>query len=242
MTDNETIRKASEMGIIDVIDAVNTVESNTTYITLSFDEKIKMIIDMVYQCRYNEAVKKLKKRAKLRYLEADLRDVHYTENRLITKDLVSSLATCSFMNLNTNLVIHGPCGTGKTWLACAIANEAIKQRHKTFYIRLPRLLELYDNMRNSGKSLSQAVQKYAKYELLILDEWLMYEMSDQDKQFISELMEVRHDTCSTIFCSQYPTEDWYDKLHKSTLTEALLDRIVHNRIDIDMGTDNFRIK
>lgn len=74
------------------------------------------------------------------------------------------------MNLNTNLVIHGPCGTGKTWLACAIANEAIKQRHKTFYIRLPRLLELHDNMRNSGKSLSQAVQKYAKYELLILDE------------------------------------------------------------------------
>ncbi|MFR4835288.1 MAG: ATP-binding protein [Catenibacterium sp.] len=74
------------------------------------------------------------------------------------------------------------------------------------------------------------------------DEWLMYEMSDQDKQFISELMEVRHDTCSTIFCSQYPTEDWYDKLHKSTLTEALLDRIVHNRIDIDMGTENFRIK
>ena len=68
MIDNETIRKASEMGIIDVIDAVNTVESNTTYITLSFDEKIKMIIDMVYQYRYNEAVKKLKKRAKLRYL------------------------------------------------------------------------------------------------------------------------------------------------------------------------------
>lgn len=75
MIDNETIRKASEMGIIDVIDAVNTVESNTTYITLSFDEKIKMIIDMIYQRRYNEAVKKLKKRAKLRYLEADLRDV-----------------------------------------------------------------------------------------------------------------------------------------------------------------------
>ena len=75
MIDNEIIRKASEMGIIDVIDAVNTVESNTTYITLSFDEKIKMIIDMVYQCIYNEAIKKLKKRAKLRYLEADLRNV-----------------------------------------------------------------------------------------------------------------------------------------------------------------------
>lgn len=101
-------------------------------------------------------------------------------------------------------------------------------------------LKPYDNMRNSEKNLSQAVQRYAKYKLLILDEWLMYEMSNQDKQFISKLMEVRHDTCSTIFCDQYLTEDWYDKLHKSTLTEALLDRIIHNRIDIDMDTDNFK--
>lgn len=138
------------------------------------------------------------------------------------------------MKSDTNLVIHGPC---------AIASETIKQKHTAFYIRLPKLLELYNNIRNDGKSLSQTVQKYAKYELLILDEWLMYEMSDQDKQFISELIEIRDDTCLTIFCSQYLTEDWYDKLHKSsTLTEALLDRIVHNRIDIDMGTENFKIK
>lgn len=93
-----------------------------------------------------------------------------------------------------------------------------------------------------GKSLSQVVKKYAKYDLLVLDEWLMYEMADKEKQFISELMEIRHDKCSTIFCSQYPSGDWYDKLHKSTLTEALLDRIIHNRIDVYMGNENFRIK
>ena len=69
-----------------------------------------------------------------------------------------------------------------------------------------------------------------------------YEMTDKEKQFISELMEIRHDKCSTIFCSQYPSGDWYDKLHKSTLTEALLDRIIHNRIDVYMGNENFRIK
>ena len=66
--------------------------------------------------------------------------------------------------------------------------------------------------------------------------------ADKEKQFISELMEIRHDKCSTIFCSQYPSGDWYDKLHKSTLTEALLDRIIHNRIDVYMGNENFRIK
>ena len=70
----------------------------------------------------------------------------------------------------------------------------------------------------------------------------MHDMSLNDKQFISELMEVRHDKTSTIFCSQYSSTDWYEKLQKSTLTEALLDRIIHNKIDIDMGSDNFRMK
>lgn len=86
--------------------------------------------------RYNETVKKLKK-------------------YLITKYIISFLTSCNFVKLNTNLVIYGPC---------AIASEAIKQRYKAFYIRVPRLLELYDNMRNSRRSLSQAVQKYAKYD------------------------------------------------------------------------------
>lgn len=242
MIDNETVRKASEIGIIDVVDAIKLIETNPAYITLTFDEKINMVIDFVYQQRYNETVRRLKKSAKLRYVDADLRDIHYTDNRSITHQLISSLATCNYITLKTNIIIHGPCGTGKTWLSCALANEAAKQKYKIFYIRMPELLEKYNELRNMGKSLSQVVKKYAKYDLLILDEWLMYEMTDKEKQFISELMEIRHDKCSTIFCSQYPSGDWYDKLHKSTLTEALLDRIIHNRIDVYMGNENFRIK
>lgn len=242
MINNETIRKASEIGVIDVLDAVKLIEANPANIRLSFDEKINMIIDIVYQQRYNEAVKRLKKAAKLRYVDADVRDIHYTNTRGIDKDLISSLITCRFIPLKTNIILHGPCGTGKTWLSCALANEAVKQKYKIYYIRIPELLETYNEYRNMGKSISQIVKKYAKYDLLILDEWLMYEMNISDKQFISELMEVRHDKSSTIFCSQYPIEDWYEKLEKSTLTEALLDRIIHNRIDINMGIDNFRIR
>ena len=229
MIDNETVRKASEIGIIDVVDAIKLIETNPAYITLTFDEKINMVIDFVYQQRYNETVRRLKKSAKLRYVDADLRDIHYTDNRSITHQLISSLATCNYITLKTNIIIHGPCGTGKTWLSCALANEAAKQKYKIFYIRMPELLEKYNELRNMGKSLSQVVKKYAKYDLLVLDEWLMYEMTDKEKQFISELMEIRHDKCSTIFCSQYPSGDWYDKLHKSTLTEALGGQPLHGR-------------
>lgn len=242
MISSETIRKASEIGMIDVIDAVKLVETNPSNIVLTFDQKVEIVIDLVYQQRYNESVKRLKKSAKLRYVDADIRDIHYTETRGVTPDLISSLIICGFIKLKTNIIIHGPCGTGKTWLACALANEAVKQKLKIYYIRLPELLETYNELRKMGKNLSQVVKKYSKYDLLILDEWLMYDMNLNDKQFISELMEVRHDKSSTIFCSQYPSEDWYDKLQKSTLTEALLDRIIHNRVDIDMGSDNFRIK
>lgn len=242
MINNETIRKAAEIGLIDVLDAVKLIETNPANITLSFDEKFNMVIDLVYQQRYNETVKRLKKAGKLRYVDADIRDIHYTSTRGVTPDLISSLITCNYITLNTNIIIHGPCGTGKTWVACALANEAVKQKYKIYYVRIPELLESYNEFRKMGKNISSIVKKYSKYDLLILDEWLMYDMSMNDKQFISELMEVRHDKTSTIFCSQYPTTDWYEKLQKSTLTEALLDRIIHNRVDIDMGSDNFRMK
>ena len=99
MIDNETVRKASEIGIIDVVDAIKLIETNPAYITLTFDEKINMVIDFVYQQRYNETVRRLKKSAKLRYVDADLRDIHYTDNRSITHQLISSLATCNYFTL-----------------------------------------------------------------------------------------------------------------------------------------------
>ena len=100
MIDNETVRKASEIGIIDVVDAIKLIETNPAYITLTFDEKINMVIGFVYQQRYNETVRRLKKSAKLRYVDADLRDIHYTDNRSIYKsqDNLTNLLQLSVLN------------------------------------------------------------------------------------------------------------------------------------------------
>lgn len=242
MINDNTKRKLNELNLHEFVSALDLINSDINTINLSFDEKMTMIVDIVYQEKYNESVKNLKKRAKLRFKEADLKDIHYTANRNISPEIINSLATCNYINLKTNVIIHGPCGTGKTWLACALANEAVKQKFRVYYIRLPEMLEKHAEQRNMGKTLSQVVKSYNKYDLLIIDEWLMYKLEEKDRQFIAELMEVRYDKSSTIFCSQYNSDDWYNKLGASTLTEALLDRIVHNKIDIYMGTKNFREK
>lgn len=242
MLSNESIRKLSEIKLIEFADAYHIIESNPSNTLLSFDEKMDMMIDLIYQDKYNKEIVNLKKRAKLRFTEADLRDVHYTEDRCLTKDLMSTLSTCNYISFNTNIVLHGPCGTGKTWLSCALGNEAIKNKMKVLYVRMPALIESYNESRNMGKSLTSLVKKYSRYDLLIIDEWLMYNLDIKSQQFIAELMEVRYDKTSTMFCTQYPVKDWYTKLGETTLTEALLDRIVHNMIEVNMGTNNFREK
>lgn len=239
MIDSETQRKLNEMKFGEFVEAINILNSHPENYDLSFDEKIVQLVDYVYQEKYNQKVKGLKKRAKLRYTKADARDINCIE-RNIPRETIDSLANCDYITGNYNIVLHGPCGSGKTFVACALGNEAIKQGYKTFYIRLPELLEKYNELKSMGKTLVYIVKKYSSYDLLILDEWMMYPLSDTDKQFITELMEVRYDKSSTIFCSQYKPEDWYSRLGESTLTEALIDRIVHNMINLYMGTKNFR--
>lgn len=240
MINKETIRKLNEMKISEFVSAIEAINGHPESAYLNFDEKIEQIVDIVYQEKYNQTVKSLKRTAKLRFKEADIRDVQYTKERLITPDMMLSLSTCEYINLNQNIVLHGPCGSGKSWIACVLGNEAIKRKLSTYYIRMPELVEKYNEMRNIGKSMTSIVKKFNKYELLIVDEWLMYPLTDKDKQFFMELMEIRYDKHSTIFCSQYDVASWYEKLGESTLTEAMLDRIVHNMIDISMGVNNFR--
>lgn len=240
MINKETIRKLNEMRISEFVSAIEIINSNPESTYLNFDEKMDQIVDIVYQEKYNQAVKSLKRAARLRFKEADIRDVQYTKERMITHDMMLSLSTCEYINLNQNIVLHGPCGSGKSWIACVLGNEAVKKKLSTYYIRMPEMIEKYHEMRDMGKSMSSIVKKFNKYELLIIDEWLMYPLTDRDKQFFMELMEVRYDIHSTIFCSQYDVDSWYEKLGESTLTEAMLDRIVHNMINISMGISNFR--
>lgn len=144
------------------------------------------------------------------------------------------------MRNNASLVLNGLIGSGKTFLVCALGKAASRQLYRVRYIRIPELLDLRDQAVAEGRDISKLVTKFSNFHLLILDEWLMNPLSDEDVRFIFELTEKRYDCHSTIFCTQYKISNWHTRLGGGTLADVILDRIVHNSIRIDTGSINMR--
>lgn len=236
---NETKRKLNALGIKEFADAVELQEENTSkYLPLSFDDRLTLAVDYLYQSKYNEKIQRRIKSAKLRYDSASMEVVDFT-SRNIDEKLIKELGSSSFIDICTNIIIQGFTGSGKTFLSCAIAKEACKKDIKTLYIRLPDLLQIkqeYSVLHRDRKYLA----KLAGYKLLVIDEWLINDISQDDIQFLFELFEQRYDKSSTIFVSQYKTEDWHARLGGSLHADAIMDRIVHNSITIESGNVNMR--
>ena len=162
-------------------------------------------------------------------------DINYTSGRKINKDLINRLATCEYISEHRNLFITGATGCGKTYMACAFGMEACKQYFNTRYVRLPDLLIDLEMARTDG-SYKKVMAKYANPVVLILDEWLLLKPTDSEQRDIFELLHRRRKKSSTIFCSQYKFEEWYDQLggDASPLADAIIDRIAHDSYRINI--------
>ena len=150
------------------------------------------------------------------------------------------LATCQFMETHRNVIFQGFTGSGKSWLACCIAKEACKRKYRTRYIRMPDLLTLYEEASVSKTGVSKLLTKWSNYDLLILDEFLLNDLTQPEQLFLFELIERRYDKASTMFCTQYRMEDWHTRLGGGVHADAILDRIVHNVEVVYAGRLNMR--
>ena len=177
--------------------------------------------------------------AKFRLTNAAFNDIYYIDRGLDRQKLMA-LSNCQFIDTSTSVIFHGFSGSGKSYLACALGRQACLQGIRTRYIRTPDLFMLRDEAALTQQGIPKLLKKFSSYKLLILDEWLLDDLSDEEQHFLLELIERRHDCSSTIFCTQYKKEDWHSRLGGGVHADAMMDRIVHNAVWVYSGNKNMR--
>jgi len=239
MVDEETRRKLREMGMGEMVEAIDLQDADRTADAMPFGERVRMMVDYAYEAKYASSVKRLLQRAKLRFPDAEMGEMIY-DGRGIDGVLIREAGTCQFMDTARNVVIEGCTGTGKSFLACCLAKQACKKRKSARYVRLPDLLMERDELAATERSNAKILKKYARYEILVLDEWLTEDVDDIDISFLFELVERRYAAKSTVLCTQYTPAEWHGRLGGGVQADALVDRLVHGAVRIDLGDVNVR--
>lgn len=239
MLNEESRRKLKEIGMPEVIAAMDIQSRSPDIQSLPFDERMQMIVDYVHQEKYNSRIQRMLQAAKFRFPQADMKSMFY-DGRGLDKNLIVELSTCQYISQHRSIVLQGPTGSGKTFLGCALGRNACLNRVKTRYIRLPDLLMEYGDAVAITGQVRKIQNRYASVPLLILDEWLVSDISKDELHFLFELMERRSDSTSTVFCTQYRKEDWVKRLGRSVQAEAIVDRYAYSAYWIEMGTKNMR--
>jgi len=163
-----------------------------------------------------------------------MEDIEYQSDRKLNKEQLLEYSTCSYITQKHNIIILGATGAGKTYLGCALGMAACRHFFSVKYIRLQNLLDELYIARGEG-IIRKVLQSYKNIDLLILDEWLLISLSGTESRDLLELVESRYSRCSTIFLSQLDISGWHAKISDVPLSEAILDRIVHNSLTIKIG-------
>jgi DNA replication protein DnaC len=193
---------------------------------LGFDERLALLVEAETLARENKRVQTALREAKLRLSQACVEAVDYPARRELDKAVVRQLATCRWVHEHHNVIITGMTGTGKTYLACALAQQACRQGYRALYRRLPRLFEELSLAHADGSYL-RLLARFARTDVLVLDDWGLGGMRDQDRRDLLEILEDRSATRSTIITSQLPPAKWHDYLADPTTADAICDRLLH---------------
>jgi DNA replication protein DnaC len=243
MMTQETLRKLNEMKLIGMADAFQDQLSSTSALHLSFEERFAMLVDQELTSRDNRRLQRLLKGAKFK-VNACIEDIDYnSQDRKLDRSEIATLALCDWIARGMNLIITGRTGSGKTWIACALGNQACRKGYSVLFKRLPLLLEELGVSHGDGTYLKR-LNQLANVDLLILDDFGISPLKAVTRNDLLELTEQRNGNKSTIITSQLPVEKWHDYLSggNPTVADAILDRIVSGslRIAID-AKDTMRV-
>ena len=204
----------------------------------SFDDRLGMMVDREVIARENRLLVRRIRKAGLR-TNACMEDIDYRAGRGLDRSMMMSLASCRWVHDHRGLMITGPTGAGKTWIACALAHKACLEGYTARYRRLPNLLRDLDAARELG-TFDKVMTEMARTDLIVLDDWGLERMNQRQGLSLLEVLEDRYDVRSTIVVSQIPPEKLHDTFKDPTIADAALDRVIHNSYRIDLKGDSMR--
>ena len=239
MLRNPTVEKLQALHLHGLLAAWEEQERHPEAATLAFAERLGLLVDAEWTARENRRQLQRLKMAKLKLPQACVEDLDCRTPRGLDKALVRSLATCQWLAQHQNLICVGPTGTGKTFVACALAQQACRQGYSVRYVRAPRLFQELALARGEG-SYPLLLGQLARTELLVVDDWGIAPLTDAERRDFLEVIDDRHGTRSTLLAGQLPVSHWHECIGDPTIADAICDRLVHNAHQLTLTGGSMR--
>ena len=234
----QTKEQLKQLKLPAFIDVFDEITQNTTQ-TLTLGEAIGMMTQREMILRENKRLARLLKAAKLRYPTACVANIDYGQSRTFNKEQVRELTHCDWITTKRNIILTGPTGTGKSYLACALAHQACQQGYRARYARVSRLTEQL-KLSHADGSYTKLLEQIAKMQVLVLDDWGIDQLDRQARRDLLEVLEDRYAKSSTIITSQLPIEMWHSFIGDDTIADAVCDRVINNAYKIDIKGGSMR--
>jgi len=239
MLTHPTLDQMAALGLTGMADAWKALAEQDPGQALDRNEWLGLMLDREAAARADKRFANRLRNAKMRFPDACIEDVNFAASRGLDRRQILGLAQGEWIKAKEQIILTGQTGTGKTWLACAFGHQAARLDHSVLYVRMPRLFEDMAMARLDGR-FPKLVDKLARVQLLILDDWGTHGLTDQQRLDLLELFEERYQRRSTIVTAQLPVSAWHDMIGEPTIADAILDRIVHNAHRIDLKGDSMR--
>lgn len=233
-----TIERLYDMRLGPMAEAFTTELTRTGDPALGFAERFSLVVEHQWSTREQGRLARRLKNAHLK-IDASIEEIDFTAVRGLDRAVVADLGELSFMNAAGNIILTGATGLGKTYLACAIADRACRRGHTALYKRVgPLVFEL--KVARADGSYLKLLEKLAKVELLILDDWGLAALEAQAANDLMDVVDDRADRSSTIVTSQLPVSEWHHLINDPSVADALLDRLVHRAVRIELKGGSMR--
>lgn len=238
MNYEETFRKMKAMRLLGMHEAFKISLETRQHEQLPVDQLLHLLIEAEYEDRQNRKINRYLKAARFRY-QSSVEEIDFVSPRGLDKTQVLRLASCQFLEKQENLIITGPTGVGKSYLASAIGHQACMKGYKVLYFNAAKLFSQLKMSRADG-SYTKFINRLEKQDLLLLDDFGLHPLDEENRLMLLEVIEDRHGRRSTVVTSQLPVIKWYELFQAQTIADAVLDRIVHTAHRIELTGESMR--